>query len=235
MTFALGGVLTAPTDPGARSVSTDGAATRQASIAPNREGGSASGRRAERVGADTPDLPALIVRAQAGDPDAIDAIYRQFVGPVYAYVAHRVTGREVAEDVTSTVFVNALRGLRKIEWRDRDMGAWLFTIARNAIIDRSRAAYVRWEECHADPYDTAHPPIAPDLGLRIEQGTTVSELWAAVRRLPDGDRKLVFFRFVVDLSVAETALALGVCEGTVKSRTHKAITALREDLTGAAA
>src|SRR6185436_8708591 len=83
----------------------------------------------------TDELPAditdLVARVQAGDTSAFDGIYRRYYDPVFRFIWFRVTSRAVAEDLTSEVFLRALKRIGSFTWQGRDLGAWLITIARN--------------------------------------------------------------------------------------------------------
>jgi RNA polymerase sigma-70 factor, ECF subfamily len=194
--------------------------------APRREGAHA-GVEADRpgVGPDG-DLGRLTTRAAAGDPDAFGEIYTRFVEPVYRYVARRVGWHHpTAEDVTGDVFVAALRGMRHTDWgQGRDLGAWLFTIAHHTVASHHRSARVRRERPYPDPAD--HNPVED----HTDRVATSAVLYAAVRRLAPDDQEVVALRYLLDLTVAETAAVLGVPEGTVKSRTNRVMAELRRIL-----
>jgi len=234
MTSTQGGVMAAPTDPGTCTVSTDGAGARQTSIPHNRgEGRSASGRRAERSDADTPDLQTLAVRASQGDMDAAGDIYRQFLVPIYRYVARKVGNPDAARDVTQDVFVKAIHGLRTVDWVEPHLGPWLFTIARNVVIDRHRSVSARPECVEEDPDlpagDESDPFTVADRHL------TSAVVRAAVMRLREEDRNIVALRYLCDVPIAETAAVLGLTEARVKCRSFYALRVLRNDLSAGVA
>lgn len=90
----------------------------------------------------------------------------------------------------------------------------------NANIDESRRPWRR-ERPTAEPPDTPVP---------TEVGEAADELWAALRALPAGQRRVVVLRHYWGLSIEETATDLGVSAGTVKSQTSAALTSLRRIL-----
>ena len=87
------------------------------------------------------DAP-LIARARAGEAAAFGALYDRYVEAVYRYVFYRVRETAEAEDVTSEVFMKALRAMPRYETRQPFL-AWLYRIARNAVIDRARRKRTR--------------------------------------------------------------------------------------------
>ena len=80
---------------------------------------------------------ALAVRASHGDVTAFGLLYDRHVDAIYRYVYYRVRDDAEAEDLTSDVFMKALRAIPRYEPRQAFL-AWLYRIARNAVIDRAR-------------------------------------------------------------------------------------------------
>src|SRR6266511_3286320 len=95
---------------------------------------------------------ALAVRASQGDPAAFGTLYDRHVTAVYRYVYYRVRNDAEAEDLTSDVFMRALRAIPRYEPRQAFL-AWLYRIARNAVIDRSRRTRIQisFEDALAHP------------------------------------------------------------------------------------
>src|SRR6266581_9159584 len=85
---------------------------------------------------------ALAVRASKGETAAFGALYDRHVEAVYRYVYYRVRDDAEAEDLTSDVFMRALRAISRYEPRQAFL-AWLYRIARNAVIDRSRRTRIQ--------------------------------------------------------------------------------------------
>src|SRR6476659_2078125 len=80
----------------------------------------------------------LVAAAQAGDPEAFGSLFDAYDGPVYRYVASRVRRPSDAEDLAQLVFVKVLEALPRYELRGVPFGGWLFTLARNVVIDHVR-------------------------------------------------------------------------------------------------
>src|SRR5437867_12907553 len=94
----------------------------------------------------------LALRAGKGDAAAFGALYDRHVEAVYRYVYYRVRNDADAEDLTSDVFMRALRAISRYEPRQAFL-AWLYRIARNAVIDRSRRTRIQisFEDALAHP------------------------------------------------------------------------------------
>lgn len=172
------------------------------------------------------EAAALVRAAQHGDADAFGLLYDQHVDLVYRFVSYRVAGQTLAEDLTSEVFLRALRRIDAFTWQGREFGAWLLTIARNLVTDHYKSARVRREVATDDltvadlrTTSASSESVALD-GLRDR---AVVE---AVGLLPDEQRECVSLRFLEGLSVHETAVVLGKSDGAVKALQYRAVRAL---------
>lgn len=176
----------------------------------------------------------LVSRAQAGDAAAFGVLYERYVGTVHQFLFYKVRrDRHLAEDLTSEVFVRALRGISRFVWLPGStFGAWLLTIARNLVIDHIKSGRTRLETV-ADPAEVAaqvHDVLAAGPDTDPETTTLTHEtnlaLLHAVNRLPATQREVVLMRFWLQLSTHEVAQALGIRLGAVKSRQTRAMDAL---------
>jgi RNA polymerase sigma-70 factor (ECF subfamily) len=164
----------------------------------------------------------LLVEAATRDPARFAELYEIHFDRVYAYVARRVRDRHLAEDVTSAVFEQALSSISRFEWRGVPFGAWLFTIARNAIADRARRA--------ARESGAPAPEPEADPEPSLERVQELALLYRRVRELPADQRRVIEMRFAEEKSIREVAAALGKSEGAVKQLQLRAIQRLREGM-----
>lgn len=81
----------------------------------------------------------LLIEAAQHDPSRFAELYESNFDRVYAYIARRVKERDVAEDVTSEVFHQALANIRQFEYRGLPFIAWLLGIAANVLASRWRS------------------------------------------------------------------------------------------------
>jgi RNA polymerase sigma-70 factor (ECF subfamily) len=172
-------------------------------------------------GPDDHDERSLIEAAQA-DPARFVDLYERHFHRVYAYVARRASSRAEAEDVTSEVFEQAFRNLKKFEWRGVPFVAWLYRIAANALADTRRARA-------RDAFDP--PPDVAD-GREAEEIERRAIVFQIVERLPDVQRQVIEMRFVDQKSIREIAAALGRSEGAVKQLQLRALENLRKSMEG---
>jgi RNA polymerase sigma-70 factor (ECF subfamily) len=168
-----------------------------------------------------------IARARGGDVAAYEELVRRYQA-VALRTAYLVCPETDADDAVQEAFLKAYAALSR--FRDgAPFKPWLLRIVANEARNRRRSAGRRTGLAQRAT-EVAGPAVepSPEHGyLALEQREA---LFAAVNRLRDEDREVIGARFLLELSEAETAEALGIPRGTVKSRTSRALARLREVL-----
>lgn len=164
----------------------------------------------------------LIDRARKGDVGAFGRLYDEYADRVYAFVRTRTASAQDAEDVTATVFLKAWQSMPSYDDRGLPFSAWLFRIARNAVVDDHRRS-VRVPVPVEDP--TSGETIDGHEAAVIAKVDT-ERLRQAVRELTEEQSTVIALRFWWDMSLKETADALGKNENAVKALQHRAIRTL---------
>ncbi|MEV0679679.1 sigma-70 family RNA polymerase sigma factor [Actinosynnema sp. NPDC050436] len=165
-------------------------------------------------------------RETAADEALIRSLYEEHGRALLAY-ATRLTGdRAAAEDVVQETLVRAWRHPDALVNGKGSVRGWLLTVARNLVTDRIRARAARPREVPETP---ATPPVERDHAESVVDSVVVLE---ALDRLSSDHRDVLVEIYFRGRSVSEAAQALGVPPGTVKSRSHYALRALRETFTG---
>jgi RNA polymerase sigma-70 factor, ECF subfamily len=160
--------------------------------------------------------------ASAGDVEAVGRLYDALVGRIHRYVAIRVRSREDAEDVTQVVFERIVASLPRYRHNGRPFEAWVFRIARNAVID-----HLRRQRSH-EPLEAGNERShAEDLDAITLRGEEIRELRAALRALTPDQQEALALRFAAGLSAEEAAQVMGRRAGTVRGLTFRAIASLR--------
>ena len=132
-----------------------------------------------------------------------------------------------AEEAAQDGFVKAHRALGRFR-SGEPFRPWLLTIVANEARNRRRARGRRTAlALRAGPLSDAPGEDPEEAVLATERR---QRLLTAVERLRDDDRDVLACRYFLDLSETETAAALGIARGTVKSRTHRALARLQEEL-----
>jgi RNA polymerase sigma-70 factor (ECF subfamily) len=163
--------------------------------------------------------PADLARFQAGEQDAVRAVYREYGGLVYAVALRTLGSRDLAEEATQQTFVKAWRAAASFD-PTRELGPWLATIARRTAIDLHRHESRR----RAQPLDDvpASDPALVTLPAGVDRDYDVWAVREAIDGLPAEEQEVVRLQHVEELSHAEIAERLGVPVGTVKSRSFRA-------------
>lgn len=173
----------------------------------------------------------LVERARRGFTGAYDEIVQRYTEMAFR-TAYLVTGSASdAEEAVQDAFVKAHRALGRFRI-DAPFRPWLLRIVGNEARNRRRAAgrraVVELRAARLQPAEAAADPSAA-----AEAAADRRALLAALEALPEEQRLVVTCRYLLQLSVEETAAALAVPEGTVKSRLARALDRLRSLLEGA--
>jgi RNA polymerase sigma factor (sigma-70 family) len=164
---------------------------------------------------------ALVGRAAAGESAAFVELLRRHDQAVHAYLARR-SGRQDADDLLSEVWLRAFEARAGYDGRWPDARPWLYGIARNVL----RAHWRRLGRT-APQVEAASSDPWPDVDDRIDAGARVFALRRALAELPPGDRAVLLLVSWEGLAPAEVAVALGIPQGTARSRLHRARALIR--------
>lgn len=150
-------------------------------------------------------------------------LYDEHAAALWRY-AVRLTGDTArAEDVVQETLLRAWRHPEVTEDSERSARAWLFTVARNLIIDERRSARFRSESGTGDMEQTADR-AGPD---EVETALDRMLLGEAISQLSEEHRAVIRRAYYQGWSTAQIAADLQIAEGTVKSRLHYGMRALR--------
>ena len=173
-----------------------------------------------------PGEETLVERARRGDPGAFEALVVSYQSLAFRTALVIAGDPADAEEAAQDAFVKAHRALGRFR-TGQPFRPWLLTIvaneARNRRRTRGRRAALALRA--ADPGAPGEDPEAAALASERRE-----RLLTAVERLRDDDREVLACRYFLELSEEETAAALGIARGTVKSRTHRALERLEEEL-----
>ena len=182
-------------------------------------------RPADLTGGVTGTDEALVRAAKSGDASAFGELYERYRDPIYRYCLSRTGTSHDAEDLTSDVFVKALHSLDRYQERGLPFVAFLYRIARNAAIDRSRTLKqpLSVDELVTEP--ASRQNVEADATLAVDR----SILLVALTKLKTEHRDVIVMRFIEGYSALEVAAALGKTEGAVRTLQHRALERLRKE------
>lgn len=172
------------------------------------------------------DEAALLARARQLETDALSQIHDSYYGPIFRYIAFRVSDRDTAEDLTSEVFTRFLSALRQRNPPSTTLRGWLYGVAAHVVSDhlrkRYRAPHVELDEAMASR-DAGPAEIA-------EAALVREDLRQAVATLTEEQQHVIALRFSHELPIQEVARTIGKTEGAVKQLQARAIAALARRL-----
>jgi len=169
----------------------------------------------------------LVERARRGDADAYEELVRRYTEMAFR-AAYLVTGSAPdAEEAAQDAFVKAFRALSRFR-AGAPFRPWLLRIVGNEARNRRRAASRRaaLELRVADGIRAGGAAPSPEAAAEAAEERRA--LLRALVMVGDDHREVVGCRYLLELSVEETAATLGIPEGTVKSRLARALAHLRE-------
>ena len=170
-----------------------------------------------------------MLRFQAGDARAFEALVRRHRTPVFSFLLRLTGDRSRAEDLCQETFLKVVRA--SAEWAPRArFQTWLYAIARNQAVDEARRQAFRRAERLDDAPAAAAASEDPPPDRSAEGALLRPKLEAALAALPEEQREVFLLREYAGLRFHEIATVTGVPMNTVKSRMRYALEGLRERL-----
>lgn len=171
------------------------------------------------------NLEGLIERAQNQDKDAFEQIYKTFYQRIYRYILYNTQDAFLAQDLCQETFLKAWKSISSFSHRKGgSFQAFLFTIARNCIIDNSRK----------------RKELPINQGFEVESLENLEEkaqTWdneklvsSALQRLGELEKQIIVLRYFEDLTMIEIAKILKIKEGTLRVKIHRVLKELKEIL-----
>jgi RNA polymerase sigma-70 factor (ECF subfamily) len=177
---------------------------------------------------------ALLERVAGGDTDAFTALYRRYERPVFGVLLRLAGGRRaLAEEWLQEAFTRVWLGAATHDPSRGEVRPWIYKIALNTA--RSELSRKRYRIPHVS-LDEAGLDLADEragekrVAARLDDARRADAVALALRELPDFMREVVVLRCSHELSFAEIAEVTGAPQGTLKSRFHRAVAALRTAL-----
>ena len=169
-----------------------------------------------------------IMRCQNGERDAFRYLVEQYKDVLFGTAVLMTGNRAVAEEQVQEALLSAWRGIRGFRL-GRPVKPWLLRILVNAVLSHQRRRVLPTVNLDGSGSDTADS-INPDPAETLDALENRLVLRRAIAGLSPDHRQVVALRYFAGLTVPEMAKTLGVREGTVKSRLHRALAILRQQL-----
>jgi RNA polymerase sigma-70 factor (ECF subfamily) len=161
------------------------------------------------------------------DSQVIGAVYDRYFPDVYRFVYYKVNDEQVAEDISSDVFVRLLEAVKKQRGPKDNLKGWLLSTASNAVADHFRQVYRKpTEELSERMPDEEAPTLREEIDHR-EQVDTVHDAYAELT--PD-QQNVLALRFGDGYSLQETADLMQKKVNAVKALQFRALAALQRNI-----
>ncbi len=160
-----------------------------------------------------------------GDEEALGILLDRYRSRLFGFLIRRIGDPSAAEDLFQETWLRVVRARERFD-PDRRFSTWLFQIANNLCRDRARRRAVAGRYAESMLEQTRNDPgrrSAPPLDERLDMQRRLAAL-------PDHLREVLLLRYYHQLGEREIAEAVGVPPGTVKSRLHSAVKALRRQM-----
>jgi RNA polymerase sigma factor (sigma-70 family) len=171
---------------------------------------------------------ALVARARDGDVGAFEALVARYQDVAFRVAWLVVRNRGDAEDAVQDAFVKAYYAMPRFR-SGAPFRPWLLRIVANEARNRGRSARRR-EGLALRVASSDAGQVAPSPEASVLARSDAETLVLALERLPERDRLVLGYRYLLELGEAETAELLGVAPGTVKSRLSRALVRLRGEV-----
>src|SRR5256886_15676280 len=155
------------------------------------------------------------------DRQEFQSLYQENLGPIYRFVYSKVRNREEAEDLTSHVFLKAVRSL-DLERGQHSTRTWLFQVARTTIADYWRSHYRGSASSLEELLEAGWEGPAEEDAIVISSRPT-ERVQRILHALPEHYREVLTCRFLLNLSIRDTASKMGLTEANVKVLQFRAL------------
>ena len=155
------------------------------------------------------------------DTREFQQFYQEQAGPVYRFVYSKVGHREDAEDLTSQIFLKAVNGIHQ-EHSPQSMQKWLFLVARTIVADYWRAHFRLPTHSLDELFEAGWEGPAEEESTAVSS-SPIERVQRILQALPEHYREVLNCRFLLNLSIRDTALRMGLTEANVKVLQFRAL------------
>ncbi|MEK7159641.1 MAG: RNA polymerase sigma factor [Patescibacteria group bacterium] len=164
---------------------------------------------------------------QNKDAESYGKLYDYYVDRIFRFILFKVAGFEIAEDLTSEVFLKTWEYINGTPKKIGNLNALLYKVARNCVIDyyrsKSREAICTDEECFENICDERN-----DLVEETADKIDIQSIEKHLSKLKDAYREVIILKYIEDFSVSEIAELIDKSNGTVRVLLHRAMKALKD-------
>jgi len=169
-----------------------------------------------------PEERRLVQSAKSGDSEAFAQLYNAYLERVYRYVYFHVSDDQTAEDIASQVFLKAWENLDRYRVGSSPFLAWLYTIARNQVIDYYRTS----KESASIDEVVSLPSTEKAVYEQVESRFDLQAMRGALQFLTEEQQEVLILRFIAGLETHEIACEMNKAEGAIRALQMRALQTL---------
>ena len=176
----------------------------------------------------------LVVDSQKGSKESFVKIYENFYVKVFRYIYVKCSNVQESENLTQEVFIKAFKSISSFKFRENgtsgpSFSSWIFTIARNQIIDYYRKNSSKTES-YIDNIQEEYWSVSENLEDELDNKLQFNKIIKNMEKLTSLQKEVINLRFAAQMSLSETAKILNKNENSIKSLQHSAIKKLKDIL-----
>ena len=157
-------------------------------------------------------------------------LYEIYLPKIYQYARYRVADRDAAEDLTADIFNRALDGFTRFNPQKASFSTWIFSIARNTIIDYYRKHAKEMRLIRDTEPENAISSDSPE--EKVSRSEEITRLRECISKLNENEQELISLKFSGGITNREIARITGLSESNVGTILCRAIRKLRDNFSG---
>lgn len=171
----------------------------------------------------------ILVEEAKKNQESFCELYQLYFDKIYNFLLSRCNSVELAEDITSQTFLNAMEKLHKFKWRNVSFGAWLYRIAINNLnshFRKHKRVILIEDENLLNLINSQKSAVEP--GADIDEQQRLKELYQVMKKLPDYEQNLITLKYFQYKSYQEIAEILNIPVNTVGVKLHRSIKKIKK-------
>jgi len=166
-----------------------------------------------------------IKQCQQGKLEEFGQLYDKYIKKIYDFIYFKTQHQETAKDLTSKTFIKALESIKRFKTEQGYFSAWLYTIARNTVID-----HYRTKKVEADVNDIWDLSANDDIEQDLDTKEKLKQVEKYLSQLKTEHRDIIIMRVWHGMSYQEIAQVVGKSEASCKMMFSRTIIKLRQEM-----
>lgn len=173
------------------------------------------------------DYDRYVKKAIAGDKESFGELYKIFLSKIYRFVYYLVGDEFSAEDITQNTFLRAWKSLPNFSLNEGTFQSYLYTIARNLVIDDQRKKKAYPLGGYEDILESKE-----NLENQVWRNEAAEKVHQALADLDKDDQQIIILRFFEEMQFEEISKIIGKESGAIRVKVHRLMETLRQKLEG---